>query len=150
MAAQEAQVTAEDRVAAAERHDVPERPDDRIARPRRSRPDPRPARLMVGAGAAAALALIANGLVAVPLASDAAVPASDPTTTRVRPRTARVKQRVRYVRLKPGQKAPRGAKVIREAAPAPRVVVRLVPSSRSVRTAPVARKVVTRTRQSGG
>jgi hypothetical protein len=154
MAAHETKPTAEDRVTAAEGRDLPERPDVGMAKPRRSRPDPRPARLMVGAGAAAALALIANGLVAVPLASDAAVPASDQTTTRARQRTARVKQRVRYVRLKPGQKAPPGAKVIREAAPAPRVVVRLVPTSRSgspsVRSAPVGRKVVTRTRQSGG
>jgi hypothetical protein len=117
--------------------------------PARSRPDPRPARLMVGAGAAAALALIANGLVTVPSTSDAAASAPD-AASRARPRPARVKQRLRYVRLKPGQKAPPGAKVIREAAPAPRVVVRLVPSSRSVRTAPVQRKVVTRTRQSGG
>jgi hypothetical protein len=111
---------------------------------------------MVGAGAAAALALIANGLVAVPTASDAA---ADGTTaasgagaasTRARSRPAPVKQRVRYVRLKPGQKAPPGAKVIREADPAPRVVVRLVPSTRAVRTAPIRRNVVTRTRQSGG
>jgi hypothetical protein len=110
----------------------------------------------VGAGTAAALALIANGLVAVPSASDAAANGADAAngtdaaSTRARPRAARVKQRVRYVRLKPGQKAPPGAKVIREADPAPRVVVRLVPSTRSVRTAPVQRRVVTRTRQSGG
>jgi hypothetical protein len=105
---------------------------------------------MLGAGAAAALALIANGLVAVPLTSDAAATVPDASSTRARPRTAHVKQRVRYVHLKPGQAAPRGAKVIREADPAPRVVVRLVPSSRSVRTAPMARRVVTRSRQSGG
>jgi hypothetical protein len=150
MVAQETKVAPDGRAAAVERRDVPARPEGGSAKPPRSRPDPRPARLMVGAGAAAALALIANGLVAVPMTSDAAVTAPDPGVTRARQRPARVKQRVRYVRLKPGQKAPPGAKVIREAAPAPRVVVRVVPSSRSVATAPVQRRVVTRTRQSGG
>jgi hypothetical protein len=149
MSVQEAKVAAEGAVAP-EHADRTARPVPDRTKSARVRPDPRPARLMIGAGAAAAVALIANGLVAVPLSSGAAVTTADPASTRDRQRPTRVKQRVRYVRLKPGQKAPRGAKVIREEAPAPRVVVRLVAPSRSVAPAPVQRRTVTRTRQSGG
>ena len=67
-----------------------------------------------------------------------------PTTESVR--ATRVERPVRYVHLRPGQKAPPGAKVIHAAAPAPRVVVRWVtPASSS----PVSRAPVARTRQSG-
>jgi hypothetical protein len=65
---------------------------------------------------------------------------------------AKVRRPVRYVHLKPGQQAPPGAKVIRQAAPPPRVIVQRVavaaPSTISSRVAPV-RRTVTRTRQSG-
>jgi len=116
----------------------------------RGRPDPRPARLMVSAGAVAALAIIGAGLVRVPLPADAPV-APEPAAPRVRTRD-QVGRRVRYVRLKPGQHAPPGAKVIQEAAPRPRVVVRLVGPTGPVaapRAAAPVRRVVTRTRQSG-
>ncbi len=110
----------------------------------RTRPDPRPARLMVSAGAVAALSLIIAGLARPPAAADTAagvtLAQADPASK------AKVEARVRYVHLKPGQKAPPGAKVIRAAAPAPRVVVKHVTAPSQVTTrAPVAR-----TRQSGG
>jgi hypothetical protein len=113
-----------------------------------SRPDPRPSRLMVGAGALAALSVIGAVLGRMP------VIAEQSTATAVIADTAsgaasadaagtsRVKRPVRYVRLKPGQKAPRGAKVIREKAAAPRVVVHWVtPVAQTVTRAPVARTV---------
>ena len=128
-------------------------PTEMLARARpahvaRSRPDPRPGRLMIGAGAVAALTIIGSGLVRVPLAGEevAQVEATRTGTSRVQ----KVERPVRYVRLKPGQKAPPGARVIQEAAPAPRVVVRLVPPTRTTVARPTSRQVVTRTRQSGG
>jgi hypothetical protein len=110
----------------------------------RSRPDPRPARLMIGAGAVAAAAFVAAGLVHFPVTDEVVTAASTAPGTE-KARATNEKRPVRYVRLKPGQKAPPGAKVIREAAPKPRVVVRLVAPAASTAT----RTTVTRTRQSG-
>jgi hypothetical protein len=113
-------------------------------RPTRSRPDPRPARLMVSGTALAALSLIVAGLVRPPTAAVAPTRTSQSQTDRER--SVNAERRVRYVRLKPGQEAPPGARVIHEAAPTPRVVVRSVPAP-SQRT---PRPPVARTRQSGG
>lgn len=118
---------------------------------------------MVGAGAVAAVSVIAAGLVRFPATADdlaaggsqatageatavAGKAAKDRKKRKASKRdTATEKRPVKYIRLKPGQKAPKGAKVIREAAPTPRIVVQ--------RTAPSAQRsksrVVTRTRQSG-
>jgi hypothetical protein len=134
-------------------------------RPARPRPSTRPARLMVGAGAIAALTVIGSGLVRFPVASDDVVAttsgngageadagsrgvrSSDAKASKAR---ARTKRAVKYVRLKPGQKAPKGAKVIREAAPTPRIVVRRTAPAPAPAAAQRTRvKVVTRTRQSG-
>lgn len=112
---------------------------DRVTR---ERPDSRPARLMMGAGAIAAVTVIGAGLVDYPMAG-AEQPAAPDQVPAVK--TAQVEREVRYVRLKPGQKAPKGAKVIREAAPTPRVIVRrVVVQAQSPSTRPVARS-----RQSG-
>lgn len=120
---------------------VPPRPQASEAN--RSRPSPRPARLMIGAGAIAAVTIIGAGLVRSPLVSDeGAMAAAEPGGSRA---TGDAERPVTYVRLRPGQTAPKGARVIREAAPTPRVVVRQAapePNQRNVR-------VVTRTRQSG-
>jgi hypothetical protein len=116
----------------------------------RTRPDPRPARLMVGGGAVAALSLFVAGLARPPAVADMAsgTDPADGAALVQRDAGGNTKQgsRVRYIRLKPGQKPPAGARVIQEAAPPPRVVVRSVPAPtrRSIRV-PVAR-----TRQSGG
>lgn len=122
----------------------------KVSGPGRARPDPRPARLMVSGGAVAALSLIIAGLVRPPAAADPAAGADTASATAfalVDPaRKVEVERRVRYVRLEPGQTAPPGARVIREAAPTPRVVVRNIPApSQRTTRAPVAR-----TRQSGG
>jgi hypothetical protein len=107
-------------------------------------------RLMIGAAAAAALALIGSGLIRVPVTGDEVLAQASAPTSRP-PRAKKVKRPIRYVRLKPGQKAPRGARVIREAAPTPRVIVRLVaPASRATTRAVSTQRVITRTRQSGG
>ena len=105
---------------------------------------------MVSGGAVAALSLIVAGLVRPPAAADPASGADTSGATafvQADPaRKVKVERRVRYVRLKPGQKAPPGARVIQEAVPTPRIVVRDIPApSQRTTRAPVAR-----TRQSGG
>ena len=112
--------------------------------PGRDKPDPRPARLMLGAGALAAVTVVGAGLVDFPPAQ-AEEPLSAPAKAGVA-QGEQVKRPVRYVRLKPGQKAPKGARVIKEAAPTPRVVVRRV----VVPTSTQSRRTVARSRQSGG
>jgi hypothetical protein len=104
----------------------------------------------VAAGAAAALALICSSLVRFPVAGEGAMAQAGTPEQSSPPRARKVKRQVRYVKLKPGQKAPRGARVIREKAPAPRVVVRLVAPAAQGVTRSTPRRVVTRTRQSGG
>lgn len=117
--------------------------------PGRDKPDARPARLMMGAGALAAVAIVGAGLVDFPSAV-AEVPAVAPATmvgdTTATTNTTKVDRPVRYVRLKPGQKAPKGAKVIREAAPTPRVVVQRIVTTTPSQPA----RSVARSRQSGG
>jgi hypothetical protein len=99
---------------------------------------------MLGASALAAVTVIGAGLVEFPPAV-AEVPPAAPAQAGVAV-TEKAERPVRYVRLKPGQQAPKGARVIKEAAPTPRVVVQRVvipaqgPSGRSV----------ARSRQSGG
>ncbi|MFN8619405.1 MAG: hypothetical protein U0869_01500 [Chloroflexota bacterium] len=112
----------------------------------RQKPDPRPMRLGLAAGAIAALSVMAAGLVRFPSADPATI-ADDTTAAAVdAPAVAavQVEKRIRYVQLKPGQKAPPGARVIDAAQPTPRVVV-----TRIQAPAVVHRRVVTRTRQSG-
>jgi hypothetical protein len=99
---------------------------------------------MVSGGAVAALSLILAGFVRLPTAAETT--SANPSERAAAETKVKVERRVRYVRLKPGQKAPPGARVIREAAPTPRVIVRNV-AAPSVRT---TRMPVARTRQSGG
>lgn len=117
--------------------------------PARDKPDPRPGRLMMGAGALAAVAIIGAGLVDFPATvaqEPPAAPATDPSAAARATSVEKVKRPVKYVRLKPGQQAPKGARVIREAAPTPRVVVQRVVVSAPSRPA----RTVARSRQSGG
>ncbi len=135
-------------------------------KPRHSRPDPKPSRLVVGAGAVAALSIIGAGLVRVPVNADGADPGQAEVAAPARADAKPTAKRpVKYVRLKPGQKAPRGAKVIREKAPPPRIVVIRAGTSTVTSTGsrtsrqptatkqqpktPVAKSPVTRTHQSG-
>ena len=99
---------------------------------------------MVGASALAAVTAIGAGLVDFPPTA-AEEPSSQQTATGAA-KAEKAERAVRYVRLKPGQKAPKGAKVIREAAPTPRVVVRRVVTPAPSRPA----RTVARSRQSGG
>jgi hypothetical protein len=134
----------------------PRAAEPRAARPH-ARPNPLPSRLALGVGALAAASVIGAGIgrlsgeaVAAPQpeqSSTAAVAAVAP-----RDRT-RVERPVRYVRLKAGERAPAGARVIQEKAPAPRVVVRWVSPGTSSTVSPATptrRAPVARTRQSGG
>ncbi len=113
----------------------------------KARPDPRPSRLVVGAGAFAALSVMGAGLVRYP-AADVATTDDTVAATTARATHVKVERRVRYVRLRPGQRAPAGARVIQEDAPAPRIIVRHVaaPAPASV----AVRRPTIRTRQSGG
>ena len=120
----------------------------------RERPDPRPARLMMGATALAAVTVIGAGLVDLPSATagDPVITGTgaDSGATSTAPQTKKVKQPVTYVRLKPGQKAPKGAKVIKEAAPTPRVIVRQVVRPAAAGSTRQTTRPAARTRQSGG
>jgi hypothetical protein len=145
-------------------------------KPRHKRPDPRPSRLVVGAGAVAALSIIGAGLVRFPVNADGADASQGAVAAPAKVKSkAATRRPVKYVRLKPGQKAPRGAKVIQKKAPPPRIVVirsgtapvtssgsgtsrrpgatRQGPRSPVARSpvarAPVIKAPVTRTRQSG-
>ena len=120
------------------------RPAPRPAPVVKQKPDPRPMRLGLGAAAIAALSIMAAGLVRFPVDDPAAADTGwvDETTAQVQ--NVRVEKRVRYVQLKPGQKAPKGAKVIEAAAPTPRVVVKTIQAA-----APAPKVKKTRTRQSG-
>ena len=129
----------------------------------KQRPDPRPMRLALGAGAVAAVSIMAAGLVRFPIpGSDPSgdVIAADPaavatpiveTLATARPEV-RISHRTVYVHLRPGQRAPKGAQVIAGKAPPPRVVVTTLPgraATTRVRPAPQRVVVVTTTRQSG-
>jgi len=101
-------------------------------------------RLGLGAGAIAALSIMAAGLIRFPVA-DPPVDAQDQQVAQVAVRRPeRTEKRVRYVQLTPGQKAPKGATVIDATAPTPRIVVRTVQVQ-----APAARVKPAKTRQSG-
>lgn len=117
--------------------------------PVRRRPDPRPARLMLGIGTVAAVSVMASGMVRFPSSgTSTAELISDPGTDAVTATTQRVDVRhvVRYIHLKPGEKAPPGATVIDANAPAPRVVVDHVAAPAPKQAPP---RVIVRTRQSG-
>jgi hypothetical protein len=126
----------------------------RVTRPH-GRPNPLPSRLAVGAGALAAVSVIAAGIGRLPAAPPAALPPVEPVSgalTAAAPvQQTRVERPIRYVKLKPGEKAPAGAKVIQAKAPAPRVVVQWVSSGSSATTSSSTpqRAPVARTRQSG-
>ncbi len=133
------------------------RPTPAVAAAPKQRPDPRPMRLALGAGTLAAVSIMAAGLIRIPAAAgdevvaDAADAATTETVATARPEV-RIKHRTVYVKLKRGQKAPTGAKVITGTAPPPRVVVTRIPGKAATtrRARPAARRVVvTRTRQSG-
>ena len=110
----------------------------------KAKPDPRPMRLGLGAGAIAALSIMAAGLVRFPV-SDPTPVVDDAALAQAPAQNVTVEKHTRYVKLKPGQKAPPGARVIEAAAPTPRVVVRTIQAA-----APrVVQRTVTRTRQSG-
>ncbi len=122
----------------------------------KARPDPRPMRLALGAGTIAAVSIMAAGLVRFPapsadaIAADGAADATSIETIATARPAVIVKHKVRYVHLKPGQKAPKGAKVIAGAVPPPHVVVTHVAGHPAQTRRVVIHKVVTKTRQSGG
>lgn len=114
------------------------------------RPDARPTRVVLGLSTVAAMSIVTAGLARFPVttASDELAVEPAPTAPVVQ---EQVVHRVRYVQLKRGERAPKGAKVVRRADPTPRVVVRVIPArpaQRQAASAPRPRKVA-RSRQSG-
>ena len=84
---------------------------------RAAKPDPRPMRLAFGAGAVAAVGALTIGMVHADLTgsgadAEASAGASDGSTSAAAEEQARVRRVTNYVLLKPGEKAPKGAKVI--------------------------------------
>ncbi|MEP7377948.1 MAG: hypothetical protein ABI725_00135 [Chloroflexota bacterium] len=121
---------------------------------RQSKPDARPMRFVYGAGAVAAMSVMAVGLVQPDFAatadqSGASDPTAEPNAVAQVPATT-VQHVTQYIQLKPGETAPPGAKVIAANAPTPRIVVtHNAPSGQAAQPAarPAAPKPVTR--QSG-
>ena len=130
-----------------ERREARALPEGRPVRPPAKKPDPRPMRVVYGAGAVAAVSIMAVGLVqpdwssnADPSATDdswqptddpgavAALPDGTPQGGQTDPTAGtdnsggKPRHVIHYVYLKPGQTAPPGATVISASAPPPRVV----------------------------
>lgn len=130
-----------------EHRPVPARSGGGPARRPTNRPDPRPMRVVYGAGAVTAMSIMAVGLVqpnwtstadsgptddsfnptddpgAIAVLPDGTDPGQpDPTGTSASGRGGKVRHVIRYIYLKPGQTAPPGATVISASAPPPRVV----------------------------
>jgi hypothetical protein len=93
---------------------------------RSSKPDARPMRFVYGAGAVAAMSVMAAGLVQPDFAATADQTAGsaalDQNAIAQLPDTT-VRHVTQYIHLKPGETAPPGATVIAADAPTPRVVV---------------------------
>jgi hypothetical protein len=85
-------------------------------------------RFVYGAGAVAAMSVMAVGLVQPDFAATAdqttgTDPTADPNAVAQAPADQSVRHVTQYIQLKPGQTAPPGAKVIAADAPTPRIVV---------------------------
>jgi hypothetical protein len=113
-------------------------------------------RVVYGAGAVAALSVMAVGLVQPDYAATAdqpgvSDPAADPFAVAQAPTTGDVRHVTRYIYLKPGQTAPPGATVVAANAPTPRVVVthNSVGGSTASQPAPKPAQPKPVTRQSG-
>lgn len=94
---------------------------------RQSKPDARPMRFVYGAGAVAAMSVMAVGLVQPDFAAtadqtNATDPTSDPNLV-AQVLGGTVQHVTQYVHLQPGQTAPPGATVVAANAPSPRVGV---------------------------
>lgn len=104
--------------------------DARLARPdsRQSKPDARPMRFVYGAGAVAAMSVMAVGLVQPDFAATAdqivgSNSTPDPNAVAQVPADVAVTHVTQYIHLQPGETAPPGATVIAPDAPTPRIVV---------------------------
>ncbi len=140
--------------------DLPTRPTP-VARPARSdarpsKPDARPMRFVYGAGAVAAMSVMAVGLVQPDFAATADqtvssdVATADPNAIAQAPADVAVRHVTQYIHLQPGQTAPAGATVITANAPTPQVVVTHNRPANQPAAQPAARPApAPRTRQSG-
>jgi hypothetical protein len=139
-------------------HEARPAPNARPARSdaRPSKPDARPMRFVYGAGAVAAMSVMAVGLVQPDFAATADqnnVPdaTADPNAVAQVPADVAVRHVTQYVHLQPGQTAPPGATVIAADAPTPQVVVTHNQPANPPAAQPAARPPAPapRTRQSG-
>ena len=128
--------------------DAPQPPRPSAPPVKKPKPDPRPGRLGIAAGAIAALSVMTAGLVRLPAADPVLEPDPSAEPLTAVPREVQVVKQVRYVQLKRGETPPPGAKVIPAAAPTPKVVVTRVTVAAAVpRT--TTKRPAGRTRQSG-
>ena len=124
---------------------------------RQSKPDARPMRFVYGAGAVAAMSVMAVGFVQPDFAATADQSAItdgttvDPNALAQAPADVALRHVTQYVQLKPGETAPPGATVIAANAPTPRVVVTHSQPANQPAAQPAARPPAPapRTRQSG-
>ena len=114
----------------------------------RARPDARPSRLVVGAGALAALSVMGAGLVRYPV-SDVVTAGETATARTTRPSHVKVERRVRYVRLRRGQQALRREPGL-DAGGCPGSSMIVVRHIAAPAAAVTVRRPTVRTRQSGG
>ncbi|MFI5258892.1 MAG: hypothetical protein ACHQ01_04695 [Candidatus Limnocylindrales bacterium] len=99
----------------------------------KAKPDARPMRLALGAGAIAALSALATAIILPPRPATQVLtvqqPLSQPTVDpNATPGTVQVQRPIQYVQLLPGQTAPPGATVIPATAPTPITVIVNVPA----------------------
>ena len=108
----------------------------------KSKPDPRPMRLALGAAGLAAFSALAAVIVLPPRAVVLPPAGAGNVVSGPAGGSNAVQRPVQYVQLQPGQTAPPGAKVIDPAAPKPVTIVTTV-------AAPAQKPVTIKTTQSG-
>lgn len=124
----------------------------------KARPDARPMRFALSAGAIAAMSALATAIVlpprppvqastiAQPQQPQAPQPTADPNAT---PAMLQVQRPIKYVQLLPGQTPPPGASVIPATAPTPITVVVTVPGPATQQKAAAPAPIIVKTTQSG-
>jgi hypothetical protein len=120
---------------------LPARPAGSAAHPAKSKPDPRPMRVALGAAGLAAFSALAGAIVLPPrpvvlppVYAQQGVPVGVGTTTGAQ-------TPIQYVQLQPGQTAPPGATVIDPSGPRPTAI----PAA----PAPAQKPIIIKTTQSG-
>lgn len=122
---------------------------------KKAKPNARPMRFALGAGAVAAFSALAAAIVLPPRPAvtqtvqqpqQPAGPTVDPMAT---PATVQIQRPIQYVQLQPGQTAPPGATVIPANAPTPITVIVTVPAPVQKTAGGAPAPIIVKTTQSG-